>query len=185
MQKQERSGCAGAALFVVDVAAPPEVVFGALIGFEEYPGMIPVVRQAERRAPADASVRRDLGAVRMDYKISRFWLDVPVVHLVDSAASLVRFDLDLDEAGAGALMQEASGVWRVEEAPGSTASGGAGAGVGVGRRSRVTLRVSLNASPWLPLWLIDYAAERALRRGTAWLKPHMERLWAAQHDKAS
>lgn len=24
------------------------------------------------------------------------------------------------------------------------------------------------------MWLVDYAAERALKRATAWLKPHVE-----------
>mmetsp|Transcript_133200 Transcript_133200/g.297216 ORF Transcript_133200/g.297216 Transcript_133200/m.297216 type:complete len:338 (+) Transcript_133200:110-1123(+) len=170
VQKQERDGHTGWGFVVMDVDAPPSTILGCLEAFQAYPGMIPVVRQAEvvsRGRNADGTV-----TARCNYRVSKFWLSISAVHHVDLAGGLVRFDLDPDVSGM--VLREASGFWHVTPSP----EGGSG-------RSRVWLRVGLRASSFLPHALVDYAAERALRRATTWLRPHVEQLWAAQQRRAA
>jgi len=151
----------GSGMVVVDVNAPPAVVLECLGSFEEYPQMIPVVRRAEvlSRTSAEGTT-----LARLNYRLSRFWLSVSVAHAVDPSAGAVRFDLD--PSSSKHVLREASGSWHVEQAPGDHPG-----------RSRVWLRVMLRASAVLPHWLLDYASERALRRASSWLRPHVERLW--------
>lgn len=170
VQRQELAGSRGSGLFVVDVRAPPAVVFSCLQSFESYPGMIPSIRRAEVRA----RVRLGKGAfsARAHYKVSRFSLGFSVVHSVDEEAGTV--DFNLDEACAKMVLQEAHGSWRVEPSPG-----------GGRNETRVWLRIRLRASKLLPRWLLDYAAERALGRATSWLKPFMERLASQEFNGAA
>lgn len=165
VQKQERKGTAGSGLVVFEVNAPPLVVLDCLGNFEDYTRMIPVVRQAEvlsRRISVEGST-----LARLNYRISKFWLSLSVVHVVDPAAGTVRFDLD--RSSCMMVLREASGFWQVEQAPGDHPG-----------RSRIWLRVSLRASSLLPNAIVDYAAERALRRATSWLKPYTEDIWREQ-----
>jgi len=160
VQSQEREGREGSILFVTEIHAPSETVFNKLQTFESYPEMIPSVRWAEVQA------RDPTGACSYDaqaqYRVSRFGLTVAVVHSVDDAARTVGFKLD-ESCVTRLVLQEASGAWLVETAPGGNAN-----------RSRVSFQMKLKASPWLPLWLVNYAAKRAMWRATFWLKPYME-----------
>lgn len=161
VQRQQQRGSSGTGLVVMDIDAPPFLVIERLSAFEDYASTIPVVRHSEvstRVTRADGTVH-----ARADYKISKFRLGVSVVHEVDIADGTVSFELD--SSMGRAVLHEASGQWRVEQSPGNL--GG----------SRVWLEVGLRASNLLPQFIIDYAAKRALRRATTWLKPHMESLW--------
>lgn len=162
VQAQERCGPTGSGFVVVEVEAPQSLILNQLAAFDEYPNMIPVIRDVD----VQTQVRQaEYGLfAKVSYKVSRFWLGVSVMHVVDTAAGLVRFNLD--PSNQGGVFQEASGFWHVESVPGTN-----------GSRSRVWLCASLRASSLLPHWLLDYAAKRALRRATAWLKPFMEKLW--------
>lgn len=160
--KQERKGARGTGLFVTDVDAPPSLVLSVLRSFVEYPDMIPVVRHA------DVNYNNGTHA-RVHYKVSKFQLGVEVLHSVDGEAGVVSFDLD--QAQSGPVLREASGRWSVEPSP-----------CGDPARSRVTLSVSLRASSLLPHWLVDYAAQRAMRRATSWLKPYMAQRWREQRE---
>lgn len=174
VQKQERDGNTGTGLVVLEVDAPPSVVLDCLNRFEEYDSMIPVVRRAKvtkKTQSADGVLK-----VECDYRISKFWLGLSVLHHASQERcpggirGIVQFDLDKNTNSA--VLREASGFWYVEPLPD-------------GRRSRVWLQADLKASCLLPHWLIDYAAERALRRATAWMQPHVEKLWLEQQEKAS
>ncbi|CAE8595607.1 unnamed protein product, partial [Polarella glacialis] len=106
-----------------------------------------------------------LVTAKCDYRISKFFLPVSVEHSLDRSAGTVRFDLD--ENKSRLVLQEASGYWFVEQSPD-----------GPPNTSRVWLCVqSLRASALVPWSIVDYAAERALRRATCWLKPVMEERW--------
>lgn len=161
VQKQERDGPTGSGLVAFEVDAPPSFILEFLEKFEKYPEMIPVVRHAEllSRTPSGKGM-----LARLNYKISRFWLNLTVVHRVDRADSTIRFDLD--EACSKLVLHEAFGFWELEQAPGDDPN-----------RTRVWLRASLHASGLVPRWIIEYAAVRALRRATSWMKPYAERAW--------
>mmetsp|Transcript_80807 Transcript_80807/g.208057 ORF Transcript_80807/g.208057 Transcript_80807/m.208057 type:complete len:369 (+) Transcript_80807:132-1238(+) len=175
VQKQERSGNQGSGVVVLEVDAPPSVVLDCLQHFEDYEGMIPVVRKSKvisRQQAANGVMK-----ATCHYRISKFGLGLSVIHHSSEAEcpggsrGLVRFDLD-PEAGSTMVLREASGYWYVEPCPD-------------GSGSRVWLQVGLQASCFVPHWLVDYAAERALRRATAWMRPHMEELWLSMQTGAS
>jgi len=161
IQKQQRHGGQGTGCVVFEVNAPPSVVLSSLSRFEDYTHMIPVVRQAQvqsRQSLLDGSVM-----ARVSYKISKFWLSLSASHVCDANAGIVRFDLD---QGSSRFLREASGFWQVEQLPGKH-----------GDRSRVWLRARIRSASMVPTWIVDYAAERALRRATSWLGTYTERLW--------
>lgn len=157
IRRQHQEGHKGSGIFVVDVDAPAHVVLDCLKSFEEYEHMIPVVRKADVNFRESS---HNLMMALVDYKISKFWLNVSVIHKVNLAAGTVHFDLDCTNTNI--VLKEASGCWRVEPLPGDQ------------RRCRVSLEVSLRASRLILPCLVDYAAQRALNRATFWLKPYVE-----------
>lgn len=165
LQKQERDGARGSGFVVVDVAAPRALVLDCLSSFEDYPDKIPVVRHA--KVKSRVKVAKGITSCSCDYKISRFELGISAVHNVDLSNGIVRFGLD--PTYPRLVLREATGFWYVEP----TAENSPG-------RTRVWLYVGVHGSRFLPHWLLAYAAERALRRATAWLRPHVEGLW---HDQ--
>jgi hypothetical protein len=161
VQKQQRHGGQGTGCVVFEVKAPPSVVLRSLSRFEDYTLMIPVVRQAHvqsRQSCMDGSVM-----ARVSYKISKFWLGLSASHVCDVDAGIVRFDLD---QGSSRFLREASGFWQVEQLPGKHKD-----------RCRVWLRARVRAASMVPAWIVDYAAERALRRATSWLGTYTESVW--------
>lgn len=161
VQKQKRHGGQGTGCVVFEVKAPPSVILSSLSRFEDYAEMIPVIRQAQvqsRRSLADGSVM-----ARVSYKISKFWLGLSASHVYDADAGIVRFDLD---KGSSRFLQEASGFWQVVQSPGKHKGA-----------SLVWLRAHIRSSSMVPAWIVDYAAERALRRATSWLGTYAERAW--------
>jgi hypothetical protein len=158
VQKQQRNGGQGTGFVVFEVNAPSSVVLNSLSKFEDYTKMIPVVRQAKvetQETLMDGSI-----AARVSYKISKFWLGLTARQVLNPAAGTVRFELDQN---CSRFLQEATGFWQVEQVDAN--------------RSRVWLRAIIRSSCIVPSWIIDYAAERALRRATSWLRPYTERVW--------
>jgi len=177
VQKQVRDGNTGTGTVVLEVDAPPSLVLDCLRRFEDYEGMIPVVRKSKVASKEEA----DDGTLSasVEYRISKFWLKLTAVHhcsqeeCVSGDRGMVCFDLDQNTKSC--VLQSASGFWYVEPCPD-------------GRRSRVWLQVGLEASPLIPKWIIDYAAERALRRATSWMAPYVQELHSRntqEADKAS
>lgn len=163
VQRQQVFGREGSGTVVLDVDAPSSVVLDQLRSFQDYPQMIPVIRHAEIHSRGrDAEGRHQVHA---RYRVSKFWLNISVVHSVDVAAKQVSFKLHPDCGKM--VLKEAIGCWTVTQAQDPA-------------KSRVTLDVQLKASSLLPSWLVDYAANRALRRATCWLKPHVEHVWQEQ-----
>eukprot|EP00401_Gymnodinium_catenatum_P067013 CAMPEP_0117468662 /NCGR_PEP_ID=MMETSP0784-20121206/6293_1 /TAXON_ID=39447 /ORGANISM="" /LENGTH=344 /DNA_ID=CAMNT_0005262681 /DNA_START=64 /DNA_END=1098 /DNA_ORIENTATION=- len=162
IQKQDRQGSRGSGLVVMDVNAPPSLVLGCLESFDQYPHMIKSVRRAVVRA-------RDQGAggttrTIVDYTVSKFSLGISVVHTFDKSAGRINFELD--PSSASLVLQEASGFWHVEQAPGGDIN-----------RSRVSLVVNVRACRALPHTIVDYAAGCALSKATSWLLPYVARAW--------
>jgi len=162
VQRQQRQGPVGWGFVVANVEAPPSVVMGCLQAYEDYPMMIPVVRHAtihSRTEEQDGTL-----VAHCTYSVSKFLLGISVKHTAHPEESAVRFDLDRSRFGA--VLQECTGYWYAEPSP----DGGGG--------SRVWLHVEgLRTHSLLPRWLVDYAAERALKKAFGWLRPQAEEAW--------
>lgn len=167
VQRQQVFGREGTGLVVLDVDAPWFVVLDRLRSFQEYPQMIPVIRDADIQSRGCDAEGRHI--VHADYRVSKFWLNISVIHTIDVAAKQVSFKL---HPNCGKMvLKEAIGCWTVTQTEDPA-------------KSRVTLDVRLKASSLLPAWLVDYAANRALRRATSWLKPHVEHVWQEQMKRS-
>eukprot|EP00927_Polykrikos_kofoidii_P071251 TRINITY_DN67546_c0_g1_i1.p1 TRINITY_DN67546_c0_g1~~TRINITY_DN67546_c0_g1_i1.p1 ORF type:complete len:293 (-),score=32.86 TRINITY_DN67546_c0_g1_i1:20-844(-) len=164
--KQQQSGPAGCGLFVADVDAPPDVVFGVIEDFEAYRQMIPSIRDVKLNSRERGEMA---STTNCTYKVSKFRLRVTVDHFVDWTLRLMRFDLS--PSSRGAILREASGSWRVEPAPS-----------GHPQKCRVWFRISLRASKLVPRYFVTYAASRALKRATSWLAPHVEQ-WSKTRQR--
>lgn len=160
VRKQERNGKTGWGFVVGDVDAPPPIVMKVLSAFEDYASFIPVVRKAD--VVSRSVTAEGFETASCNYRVSRFWLPMSALQTVEHENGLVRFELD--HSATGCVLQEATGFWHVAPSPN-------------GSGSRVWFCVGLHACEWLPTWLVDYAAARALRRATGWLKSHVERVW--------
>eukprot|EP00933_Yihiella_yeosuensis_P042016 TRINITY_DN36468_c0_g1_i1.p1 TRINITY_DN36468_c0_g1~~TRINITY_DN36468_c0_g1_i1.p1 ORF type:complete len:310 (+),score=39.85 TRINITY_DN36468_c0_g1_i1:27-932(+) len=172
VQRQTRIKKQGQGIVVFDVRAPASLVLNCLNAFENYPDMIPVVREVEIRGRelVDGYLRQ----AQCSYRISKFLLTVSVVHRLQKELGLLHFDLD--RSVASTMLKDVTGFWHVHSLQDDEHPGG---------YSRVWLKVNLTAAKWLPHWLIDYASERALSRATAWLKPKVEKLWSDTEKSAS
>jgi len=154
LQRQTREGLSGSGWAAIEFEAPADAIFRHLRDFRGYPKMIPSVRRA--RVTQMRAHRRGFRA-HVNYVISKFHLHFSVIHNVDDDAKVIQIALDPDQPAACVLKQVA-GYWHVQ----ALSSG----------RCRVWLHiVSLRASRLIPPCLLDYAAERALRRATSWLSP--------------
>lgn len=165
VQRQERKGRQGCGVVVLEVQAPREVVLQRLQAFEDFPQMVPLVRECtvEPTRPGREAVRR------VHHKVTKFRFGVSLMYRVDPTASSVSFELD--PADAGALVEDLSGSWVVEALPGA--------------RCRVWFQAQFALSRLLPGMLVECFASLALGRATAWIKPHAELLWRQEtQDRA-
>jgi hypothetical protein len=74
----------------------------------------------------------------------------------------------LDENRGNPVLRVAEGFWYVQPIP-------SGTGKPEDNMSRIWFSANVVASRLLPTPVVDYAAERALRRATTWLHTHFER----------
>jgi len=162
VNRQDRTGAKGSGFVVMDVNAPPAVVMDALQNFEVYPEMIKSVRKAKARSCVENADGTTTSL--MDYSISRFRLGISVAMTSNPAAGLINFGLDPEKGRL--VLEEASGFWFVEEAPGNDAC-----------RSRVWFCVKVQACKIVPHAVVDIAAKCALTKATSWLKPYVEKSW--------
>lgn len=155
VQRQTRDGVTGNGFVVMDLEASPETVWSLLLDFERYPEMISTVRSAALRPGST------LERARATFVLSKFLLEVNVVHQFDRRRQQLRFCLD--SASQNLIMKQADGFWYVE-----TPDVAEGLKPG---HVRIWFGASIRVSRIVPRWVTDYAAQRALRRATAWLRP--------------
>lgn len=58
----------------------------------------------------------------------------------------------------------AEGFWFIDDRPADRPKGW----------TRVYMSATVKVNNLVPMWLVEYAAERALKRATSWLKPYVE-----------
>jgi hypothetical protein len=181
VQYQAKMGGEGNGFVVVDVRAPPYVVWECLLDFEAYPEQIDTVRSMRMFTsthlnssyiaedpvlPATTRSMRHYGrasVTRASFVLSKFRLNIAAVHKYRPHPGGHYMTFSLDKACKNVVLQDAKGIWHTQACPD-------------GRQdyTRVWLLCELKVSPMLPTFIVDYAAKRAMPRATAWLKPVVE-----------
>jgi len=156
VESQTRSGNGGGGYVVLDVKGTPEAVWSLLTDYERYDEIIPTVRKSSVRA---GSTRQ---CARATFQLSKFKLDVSVLHLFHEQRQHLTFSLD--PASSNVVLKEAEGLWFVESRAEGLRPG----------HVRVWFGASVTVSRLVPRLVVDYAASRALRRATAWIREAVE-----------
>jgi len=156
VQKQDRIGRAGSGVVVMDIQASEDDIFNSLKQFDKYDQMIPTVRSVKIFQPSNESCSM------AEFRLSKFYLKVNVVHSVYLEQKLIRFSLDKSKSNL--VLREADGFWLVEK-PKDRQDG----------ISRVWLSARIVASRLVPPTIVDYAAARALPRATTWLETYFQK----------
>ena len=94
VQKQDRNGCRGSGLVVVDVRASAEEVFETLTRFSMYQDMIPTVRSSNIISEAYSFDPEDSVNTVAEFTLSRFQLKVNVIQKVYREQKTIKFNLD-------------------------------------------------------------------------------------------
>jgi len=183
IQEQSRMGREGSGYVVLDIEAPPYVIWECLLNFESYPELIPTVREMQLYTstklntgfvnekpllPGTGRETRHYGTpsiTRASFILSKFRLNIAAIHKYTPHPDGDYMTFTLDPSCTNVVLKGAKGTWHTEENPD-------------GRKgfTRVYLLASLQISRALPKFIVDYAAERAMPRATNWLKPEVEAL---------
>jgi len=183
LQEQSRMGREGSGYVVLDIKAPPYIIWECLLNFESYPEQIPTVRGMQLYT----SKKLDIGYVnekpvmpytgresrlygtpsitRASFILSKFRLNIAVIHKYTPHPEGDYMEFTLDPSCTNVVLKGAKGTWYTEEDPDERK--------GI---TRVYLLASLQVSRALPKFIVDYAAQRAMPRATNWLKPEAEAL---------
>lgn len=183
IQEQSRMGREGSGYVVLDVEAPPYIVWECLLDFESYPELIPTVKSMQLYTstklntgftsekpvlPGTGRETRHYGTpsiTRASFILSKFRLNIAAIHRYTPHPQGDYMEFTLDPSCTNVVLKGAKGTWYTEENPD-------------GREgfTRVYLLAGLQISRALPKFIVDYAAERAMPRATKWLKPEVEAL---------
>jgi len=188
IQEQSKMGRDGSGYVVVDVNAPPYVVWECLLDFESYPTTIPTVRDVRffssenlksgyyAEKPIDPSTGRELrhygspSTTRAAFILSKFRLNIAAIHNYRPHPDGHYMDFSLDPECTNMVLKSAKGIWHTQSNPDGRGEDW----------TRVYLICELKVSRVLPTFIVDYAANRAMPRATTWLKPQVEtasKLW--------
>jgi len=188
IQEQSKMGLEGSGYVVLDVKAPPHVVWECLLDFETYPQTIPTVRDVQffssnklnsgyhAEIPIDPSTGRELrhygtpSTTRAAFCLSKFRLNIAAIHNYRPHPSGDYMIFTLDPECTNPVLQNAKGIWHTQRNPDGRGEDW----------TRVWLLCDVQISPMLPSFIVEYTAQRAMPRATAWLKPQVEaaaKLW--------
>jgi ribosome-associated toxin RatA of RatAB toxin-antitoxin module len=155
VRKTIRSDSGGRGLAVVDVAAPPEVVWSCLTDFERYPKMVPNVREAEvyAREREHLRARFVLGGAGVDIE---YFVD----HVYRPAQGYMTWTLDYSRKSD---LSDSVGFWRVSPHPDKPG------------HSRLSYSIEIKVGWWVPGFVEDLLAKDGLVRSTEWVRREAER----------
>jgi len=180
LQEQSRMGREGSGYVVLDVEAPPYIVWECLLDFESYPELIPTVKSMQLYTstklntgftsekpvlPGTGRETRHYGTpsiTRASFILSKFRLNIAAIHRYTPHPQGDYMEFTLDPSCTNVVLKGAKGTWYTEENPDGR--------VGY---TRVYLLAGLQISRALPKFIVDYAAERAMPRATKWLRPEV------------
>jgi len=164
VQFQNDMGREGSGFVVVDVKAPPEAVWDCLLDFESYPETIPTVRSVDMKSRSVPDLKHGKASeTRASFSLSKFRLNVAAIHKYRPHPEGDYMVFTLDPSCTNMVLQKAKGVWYTQK----DVDGREGI-------TRVWLLCELKVSNLLPIWIVDYAARKAMPRATTWLKPQVE-----------
>lgn len=178
VQEQSKMGREGSGYVVLDVKAPPYIVWECLLDFEKYPEYIGTVRSmtmftnmhlkqsyiTEKPVlPGTGREMRHYGTAsntRASFVLSKFQLNIAAVHKYRPHPDGHYMEFSLDKACRNVVLKDAKGIWYTENEPD-------------GRKgyTRVWLLCELAVSRMLPTFIVDYTAKRAMPRASNWIKP--------------
>ena len=163
VQRQERDGVVGSGYVVQDMRGTKEQVWALLTGYGRYNEFIGTVRKSVVKEGST------LECTRANFVLSKFLLEVNVLHFFSAERNHLKFSLD--PSSTNLITKEAEGYWYVETEGENLRKG----------HVRVWFGASVRVSRLVPKWVVEYASVRALRRATSWLRPAV----AAQPAKGS
>lgn len=135
VQEQARMGREGSGYVVVDVKAPPYVVWESLLDFESYPDIIPTVREMQLYTseklnigyvnekpvlPGTGRETRHYGTpsvTRAAFVLSKFRLNIAAVHKYSPHPEGDYMIFTLDKACTNMVLKGAKGIWHTVENP--------------------------------------------------------------------
>jgi hypothetical protein len=193
----------GSGYVVVDVLADSATVWNTLLGFERYADMIPTIRKVKITSRWPALTKGLFTLSKFRFRLSVVHKHAPeevrpgggcrerspkgflilvepgripgycltlssahcvVFHILLSSQNRLNFYLDPDCQQYRSILEMAEGFWYIEDQPADRPEGW----------TRVYMSATVKVNSLVPMWLVDYAAERALKRATSWLKPYVE-----------
>jgi hypothetical protein len=181
VQEQSKMGREGSGYVVMDIDAPPQVIWECLLDFEAYPENIGTVKHMtmfththlkssyiaeEPVVPGTDRETRHYGTAsvtRASFVLSKFHLKIAAMHKYRPHPDGHYMVFTLDPACKNLVMKDAKGIWYTQTLDG-------------GGKTRVWLLCELKVAPILPSFIVDYAAKRAMPRATTWLPPLAERM---------
>jgi hypothetical protein len=135
VQEQSRMGREGSGYVVLDVQAPPYVVWECLLDFESYPETIPTVRNMQLYTseklntgfvneipvlPGTGREARHYGApsiTRAAFTLSKFRLNIAAVHQYTPHPKGDYMVFTLDKSCTNMVLKGAKGIWHTKEDP--------------------------------------------------------------------
>ena len=135
IQEQSKMGGEGSGYVVVDVQAPPSVVWECLLDFESYPTLIPTVRDVRffssenlksgyaSEKPIDPSTGRELrhygtpSTTRAAFILSKFRLNIAAIHTYRPHPDGDYMVFTLDPECTNMVLQSAKGIWYTQTNP--------------------------------------------------------------------
>jgi hypothetical protein len=135
VQEQSKMGGEGSGYVVLDVQAPPFVVWECLLDFESYPTTIPTVRDVRffssenlksgyiAEKPVDPSTGRELrhygtpSTTRAAFILSKFRLNIAAIHNYRPHPDGHYMVFTLDPECTNVVLQSAKGIWYTQTNP--------------------------------------------------------------------
>lgn len=135
VQEQSRMGREGSGFVVIDVKAPPFVVWECLLDFESYPETIPTVRGMQLYTseklnigfvnekpvlPGTGRETRHYGTpsiTRASFVLSKFRLNIAAIHRYTPHPEGDYMEFTLDRSCTNMVLKGAKGIWYTEKDP--------------------------------------------------------------------
>lgn len=169
-QTQVQSAGSGRGLVVQDIDAPPSIVWGRILDYDNYSKMVPKTIESKNYKVIDVKpTKKDplsqIIYTRMKVGFPVLKLEFFIKHLYFPSMNSLTWTLDYDK---NSDFNDSCGYWYVIEHPDSE------------ERTRVYYSVEVSMFDWVPKFVVDFMSTKALTDATAWVKKYSELEYAKQ-----